>query len=172
MAKRGNGTLYRRGNLWWIQYYIRGRLMQQPTGFAHKADAENLLKQRIGEVAAGRCVGPERATIADLCRLVMEDHGVRHLRDARHVEWRYQSHIAPLLGRLLASRFGPAQVRQISPVAEPTAPPTPPSIGNLPSYAVGLNWGPGKTPAGPAATGDSRARRDQRAPGILGAGPI
>lgn len=111
MRKRGNGTIYLRGKIWWMQYYVRGRLMQETTGFTPKADAENLLKQRIGEVAAGRRVGPERATIADLCNLVVEDNRMRNLRDARHVEWRYRTHIAPALGCLLASRFGRAQVQ-------------------------------------------------------------
>lgn len=110
--KRGCGTIYRRGTICWIRYFIHGLLKQESTGFTQKADAENLLKQRIGEVAAGRRVGPERATIADLCNLVMEDNRLRNLRDARHVEYRYKANVAPLLGRLLASRFGQAQVRQ------------------------------------------------------------
>jgi integrase len=110
--KRGSGTIYRRGTIWWMQYYVRGRLVQETTSFTQKADAENLLKQRIGEVAAGLRVGPERATIADLCNLVMEDNRLRNLRDARHVEWRYKANVAPVLGCVLASRFGQAQVRQ------------------------------------------------------------
>ncbi len=110
--KRGTGTIYRRGNIWWMQYYVRGRLVQESTGFTDKADAENLLKQRIGNAAAGRHVGPERTTIADLCNLVLENNRLRGLRDAQHVEWRYKANVAPLLGRLPASRFGQAQVRQ------------------------------------------------------------
>lgn len=110
--KRGTGTIYRRGNIWWIQYFVRGRLIQETTGFTEKADAENLLKQRVGEVAAGRHVGPERATIADLCKLVIEDNRLRGLRDAKHVLWRYEANVAPMLGRLMASRFGQTQIRQ------------------------------------------------------------
>ena len=86
--------------------------MPESSGSAEKADADRLLKQRIGEVASGRRVGPERATIADLCVLVIEDNQFRKLRDAEHVAWRYQAHIKPVLGHLLASRFGSAQVRQ------------------------------------------------------------
>jgi integrase len=110
--KRGTGTIYRRGNIWWMQYYVRGRLVQESTGFTEKADAENLLKQRVGDAAAGRHVGPERATIGDLCTLVVENNRLRSLRDARHVEWRYKANVAPILGHLPASRFGQAQVRQ------------------------------------------------------------
>src|SRR5580700_10843855 len=112
IRKRGNGMTYLRGRIWWIQYYVRGRIMQETTGFTQRADAENLLQQRIGEAAAGRRVGPQRATIADLCNLVIEDNRLRNLRDAEHVEWRYGANIAPVLGCLPASRFGPAQVRQ------------------------------------------------------------
>jgi integrase len=111
VRRRGNGTVYLRGRIWWMQYYVRGQLTQESTGFSEKADALNLLKQRIGEVAAGRRVGPERATIADLCALVIQDNEMRKLRDARHVDWRYKAHIDPVLGTLLASRFGSAQVR-------------------------------------------------------------
>lgn len=110
--KRGSGTLYRRGNIWWMQYFVRGRLMQVSSGFTERADAESLLKQRIGDAASGRLVGPERATIADLCNLVLEDNRLRGLRDAQHVRWRYEANVAPMLGRLLTSRFGQVQVRQ------------------------------------------------------------
>jgi integrase len=110
--KRGSGTTYLRGNIWWIQYFVRGLLTQESSGFTERADAENLLKQRVGEVAAGRHVGRERATIADLCKLVFEDNRLRDLRDAKHVECRYRANVEPVLGRLLASRFGQAQARQ------------------------------------------------------------
>jgi len=112
VRKRGSGTVYRRGQIWWMQYFVRGQIVQESTGFTEKADAENLLKLRVGEVAAGRRVGPERATIGDLCALVVQDNRLRNLRDAQHVEWRYSAHIESRLGSLLASRFGSAQVRQ------------------------------------------------------------
>ena len=110
--RRGTGTLYRRGRIWWIQYFVHGRIVPESSGSTEKADAENLLKQRIGEVAAGRRVGPERATIADFCGLVIDDNRLRKLRDTKHVELRFKCHIEPTLGSLLASRFGSAQVRQ------------------------------------------------------------
>jgi hypothetical protein len=110
--KRGSGTTFRRGTVWWIQYFVRGRRVRESTGLTDKADAERLLKQRIGEVAAGRWIGPDKATIADFCGLVLGDYGYRELSDKKHVEWRYEANIKPLLGSLLAARFGTAQVRQ------------------------------------------------------------
>jgi integrase len=91
---------------------VHGQIVPESSGSTEKADAENLLKQRIGDVAAGRRVGPERATIADLCALVVADNQLRKLRDAQNVAWRYNAHIEPVLGSLPASRFASAQVRQ------------------------------------------------------------
>jgi hypothetical protein len=67
--------------------------------------------QRIGEVAAGREVSPERATINDLWALVIADYGVRKLRDATIVNWRYEANIKPAVGNLRAAKFGASQVR-------------------------------------------------------------
>ena len=83
---------------------------KRPRDLPRKPMRRIYFKQRIGEVAAGLRVGPERATIDDLCNLVLEDYRVRNLRDAPHVECRYRANVAPVLDRLLASRFGPAQV--------------------------------------------------------------
>jgi hypothetical protein len=108
---KGAGSLRLRGRIWWITYYVGGRPIPESSGSTDKAKAENLLKQRIGEIAAGRDVSPDRATINDLCALVITDYTVRKLRDAAIVKWRYEANIKPAIGNLLAARFGAAQVR-------------------------------------------------------------
>jgi integrase len=108
---KGAGSLRLRGRIWWITYYVGGRPIPESSGSTDKATAENLLKQRIGEIAAGRDVSPDRATINDLCALVITDYAVRKLRDAAIVKWRYEANIKPAIGNLLAARFGASQVR-------------------------------------------------------------
>ncbi|HEY7388046.1 MAG TPA: helix-turn-helix domain-containing protein [Bryobacteraceae bacterium] len=103
-----------------------------------KQVAENLLKQRIGEVAGGRDISPEKATIADLCALVLADYQLRKLRDLNTVEWRYEAHIKPAMGSLPASRFGPAKFVRTWLAAAPRKRQTPRSIGNWPSSAAVL----------------------------------
>jgi integrase len=85
--------------------------VRESTGFTEKKDAENLLKQRLGDVAAGRHVGPEKATINDLCALVIADYRLRGFRSTKVVEWRYEANVKPVLGSLLAARFGAQHVR-------------------------------------------------------------
>jgi integrase len=70
------------------------------------------LKVAIGESAAGKDATPERATINDLCELVLADYKLRKLRDAETVKLRIEAHIKPAIGSLLACRFRPHQVRQ------------------------------------------------------------
>ena len=100
-----------RGRTWWITYYVGGRPIPESSGSTDRAKAESLLKQRIGEIAAGRDVSPDRAKINDLCTLVITDYTVRKLRDAAIVKWRYEANIKPAIGNLLAARFGASQVR-------------------------------------------------------------
>jgi hypothetical protein len=100
-----------RGRVWWITYYVGGRPIPESSGSTDKAKAENLLKQRIGEIAAGRDVSPDRATINDVCALVITDYTVRKLRDAAIVKWRYEANSKPAIGNLPAARFGASQVR-------------------------------------------------------------
>jgi integrase len=109
---RGTGTIYLRGNTYWLQYYVRGRPVNESTGSSNEAEARRQLKVKVGEAAAGRDVAPERATVNDLCALVLADYRLRKLRDAANVQWRIDAHIKPAIGSLPASRFTPNQVRQ------------------------------------------------------------
>src|ERR1017187_9715387 len=43
MRKRGSGTVYRRGQIWWIQYFVRGLIVPESSHSTEKADAGNLL---------------------------------------------------------------------------------------------------------------------------------
>jgi integrase len=109
---RGTGTIYRRGNIWWLQYFAGGRQINESCSSSDEAEARRQLKVKVGEAAAGKTVAPGRATIGDLCNLVIEDNRLRELRDAKVVEWRYKAHIESVLGHVAASRFGSAQVKQ------------------------------------------------------------
>src|SRR5262249_39424654 len=109
---KGAGSLRLRGRVWWITYYVEGRPTDESTGTGGKDQADRLLKQRIGEAAAGRDVTLDKATIADLCGLVLADYRLRKLRDLSTVQWRYQAHVKPILGNLLAARFGARQARE------------------------------------------------------------
>lgn len=114
MARRtkGTGSIFKRGNIWWITYVRNGVPVPESSGSTDKDEADRLLKQRLGEIAAGKDITPEKATISDLCNLVITDYRIRKLRDLKTVQWRYEAHIKKPLGSMLASKFGKKQARE------------------------------------------------------------
>jgi integrase len=61
------GYGYKRGNIWWVRYSVRGEEFRESTGSEHKSDALKMLKLRFQEVGRGRFIGPSQE------RLMMED---------------------------------------------------------------------------------------------------
>jgi hypothetical protein len=62
------GTIYKRGNIWWIKYYRDGKPYRESTRNKKKTEAENLLKLREGTIVQGTFHGleVERTTLEDL----------------------------------------------------------------------------------------------------------
>src|SRR5437667_9577120 len=85
MKARGTGSLFQRGQTWWIQYYHRGARVRESSQSAVCADAARLLKRRLGEMGSGRFVGPEgeRVTFADLAGLLEDDYRVNERKSLR-----------------------------------------------------------------------------------------
>lgn len=115
MPKRrryGTGSLFKNGRTWWLRYYIRGQRVTENSKLEDRDEAEELLKQRVAEAAAGQLTAVlSRVTVADLCGLVLADNRLRKLRDTKTVEWRYEANVKPLLGKIQANRATSAQFR-------------------------------------------------------------
>ena len=45
------GSIYKRGNVYWIKYYRSGKPYRESTKSKKEADAKRLLKKREGEIA-------------------------------------------------------------------------------------------------------------------------
>lgn len=70
------GRIYKRGRVWWVQYYRRGQLFRESSSSDLKSVASTLLKRREGDVANGRApaVQAERTTFDDLAALYIADY--------------------------------------------------------------------------------------------------
>jgi integrase len=51
------GSIYKRGNVWWVQYYRNGKAYQETSRSIKKMVARKLLELREGEVAQGKLPG-------------------------------------------------------------------------------------------------------------------
>src|SRR6266851_1636058 len=74
---RGDGRVWHRGSIWWIQYYVHGRQIRE-SSHSHKEEVANrLLAKRCAEIEADTFVGPSAQ------RLRYEQ-----LRDALYADYR------------------------------------------------------------------------------------
>ncbi len=74
----GTGRIYRRGDVWWLDYGFRGERYRESSGSHRKGDARALLKKRMQEMGRGQLVGPreERVTFEDLVGMISDDYRV------------------------------------------------------------------------------------------------
>ena len=104
----GSGSVYARGKTWWIKYYnATGERHFESAKSSVKADAEALLRIRLGEVAAGthRLLQPAAATVDDCMGLVVADYRLHRKTSLSDVEQRIAKHLQPVFGWLKASEF-------------------------------------------------------------------
>jgi integrase len=82
------GRIFKRGPIYWVAYYHRGKEFRESSYSDSEKEARRLLKKRIGEVGTGRFTGvrEERITFDDLANGLLNDYQVnkrRSLRSAR-----------------------------------------------------------------------------------------
>lgn len=70
------GRVYKRGQIWWVQYYHHGKLFRESCRSSQKSVATALLKKREGEVVDGRIpnLQAERTTFEDLTTLLTQNY--------------------------------------------------------------------------------------------------
>src|SRR5712692_4535970 len=63
---RGQGRVYQRFSVWWMDYSVGGKRHREPTGAATKKDAFDVLRKRVGDRQAGKIIGrPDRVPLAE-----------------------------------------------------------------------------------------------------------
>ena len=63
---RGLGRVYQRGSVWWLDYTVGGQRHREPTDAATKRDAQEILRERIGNRKSGKVFGrPDRIMLAE-----------------------------------------------------------------------------------------------------------
>src|SRR5262245_13808468 len=72
----GLGRVYRRGSIWWLQYYFRGELHRESSKSRVRGDAVRHLRRRQAEMGLGRLAGPkvEQTTLDALAEMLFADY--------------------------------------------------------------------------------------------------
>ena len=111
---KGTGSIFKRGQIWFVQYFSRGQRQRESSHSENRAEAEKLLHKRLGEVATGkyRDVSIELVTVGELIDLVIEDYRFRKLRSIDDITWRADKNLRPAIGKDLAFRVGAREVKR------------------------------------------------------------
>ncbi len=96
----GNGRVYRRGSVWWIDYSHNGQRFRESSGSDRKKDARELLRKRLGEIGHGRFIGPDatRVTLDDLLLGIERDYEVNERKSIRRLRSSLK-HLRSFFGR-------------------------------------------------------------------------
>ena len=70
------GSIYQRGNVYWIKYYRAGKRYQESSKSTKESDAIRLLKRREGDIVANRFFGlkPEKVRYEELAEDFLNDY--------------------------------------------------------------------------------------------------
>ncbi|MFZ5572221.1 MAG: tyrosine-type recombinase/integrase [Thermodesulfobacteriota bacterium] len=82
------GSLYQRGEVWWIKYYRNGRSYRESSNSTKKMVAKKLLERREGEIAQGKLPGIhfEKVTFDQLALDFLRDYRINQKKSLRRAE--------------------------------------------------------------------------------------
>jgi integrase len=109
--KRGQGSVFKRGRIWWIKYSVHGTVFPESTKSTDKRDADALLKQRLGEIATGVHAGVSSIRVGALLDLFIEEYIEKGRRDLYIAKKRINAHLRPILGAIRAADFGSHDIK-------------------------------------------------------------
>jgi integrase len=113
MRRKGGGSYYRRGSVWWVKYYRNGRPYRESTGSTLERDAKDLLNRRLGDIAAGRPLNPraDRIKLDELLDDLLTEYRVNERASLRRMK-ELVGHLRPLLGHMRAAAVTTADVNR------------------------------------------------------------
>jgi integrase len=109
---RGLGRVFKRGSVWWVSYYHRGNEYRESSSSEREAQALRLLKKRLGEINAGKFIGPseDRWTFDDMVDDLKNDYRVNNRRSLSTAEYHVR-HLRGFFGLDRAIDITPDRVK-------------------------------------------------------------
>ncbi|MCG6972218.1 MAG: tyrosine-type recombinase/integrase [Desulfobacterales bacterium] len=98
------GSIYKRGKVYWIQYYRNGKPYRETTKSHKEADAKRLLKKREGEISDGKLPGIyfDRVKFDELAEDFLRDYRINQKksldkaeRSVNHLKKRFEGYAIP-----------------------------------------------------------------------------
>ena len=99
------GSLYKRGNVWWVKYYRNGRPIRESRGTEKETEARRVLKEREGRVATGQPILPraDRIQYGEAAKDLRQHYETTGSRNREEAEYRLKHLDAFFAGRRIAA---------------------------------------------------------------------
>ncbi len=96
-----------------MKYHRNSRCYRESSGSALYADAERLLKRRMGELASGKFAGLaiERIRMQELFDDLVEEYRINQRASIVHLRSRLRLHVIPAFGSIRAAELSTTQVK-------------------------------------------------------------
>lgn len=107
MTSYARGRLYRRGRIWWIQYYVRGKKHRESSDSETKLVATRLLERRLVE-AQTRAVQTTHPTFELAATAIRQDYKLNGRRSSPE---KRLSKLTPAFGGMDLSHVGTSRIR-------------------------------------------------------------
>jgi integrase len=99
------GELRKRGRIWWLRWYVNGERQEESSGSTSKTVARDLLRRKLGAVAAGEPVTAQigRFRFEDAAKNLLTEYRVNDRRSIDEADRRIRLHLQPYFsGRRMA----------------------------------------------------------------------
>ena len=110
--KRGTGSIYQRGDTWWIKYYRNGKPYRESTHTNDPKKAQKVLTLRLAQCATGTFHGlkVERIKVDELAQDFLRDYKINNKKSIRDVTTRWEKHLRPWFSGMRAVNVDTEQV--------------------------------------------------------------
>lgn len=110
----GSGSVFLRGNTWWIKYHRAGKPYRESAHTDSQAKAEKFLRFRLAQIAQAKFTEPklQRVFVRDLLPPFLADLGNKDGKDVGRVVGRWQHHLAPVFADLRVVDLSGAALNQ------------------------------------------------------------
>src|SRR5437899_1860628 len=112
MKRRGGGSLYQRGGVWWVKYYRNGQPIRESSGSPLEREARALLNRRMGALASGQPIAPraDKVTVDELLADLITEYTVNGRRSLERAQLS-AAHLREFFGGQRAHAVDTAHVR-------------------------------------------------------------
>jgi len=107
------GMLYRRGRIWWVKYYRKGKCFRESSKSQRRSDGKRLLRKREGEITTGVFLGleTERVRFEELAQDLLNEYQTNNRKSLVWLKRRINLHLMPFFGGLRAVDVTTERVR-------------------------------------------------------------